>query len=603
MNHSLPGTLHRHVARTTAAVFASTLAAAAWAAEPASPPTSSPATPTSVLLSPTLGRPVFVEPGATFEALAQAPDATEPVTVKLVSTSSPPVNCSLAPPADAASCIPAGRPLLLHVPPDLPERTYDLEITTGTARLFGRHCVAVKRLGQRIRIVHLSNMNIGDLAAPDFDDRLIADVNLVAPDLIVASGDFVDRTADHPDAIWQRLPEFFSRFEAPAFIACGDHDDLQQYSQHVAVNPIGAVELGFLRGFAIYDRPSRPISDDPGQQQWLERALTAAADQRLKFVVTHDDRPNLLLDWQKRGVLEDMISSTRLGLWFCGSHRDWDGVEYADIARQAAPLLYVRTHQSSTATLDGAAGISHFRVLDVTDERVAAPGWNSAAGGAPPSLATGLLTCSTDRPNDGSESRVAVTVTNNHPFRINGLQARVLVAGRPEARPWCLGAELVSSQLIGAVWDCRLRFDLPDKGAARAAVGVGSTPVLPTLSIRFELPAVLRLVPQQTPEGLSYGMAGDVNALIYVTNSGAAAADVTPLLRLDGDVLSYRVVEEAGPSAAAYHLHLPAQGSVTLQPDLSALRAAAGRRELQVYMMGAPAWGPACQPVTIVPSP
>jgi hypothetical protein len=603
MNHCSPGKVNRRNAFVTATLLAGLLAATAWSAEPAASPASSPAVPAAVLLAPTLGRPVFTEPGASFEALAQAPDATEPVEIKLVSSTPPAVSCSLAEPADALSCISAGRPLLLHVPPDVPERTYDLQITTGGTRLVGRHCVAVKRLGPRIRLVHLSNMNIGDVAAPDFDSRLITEVNLAAPDLIIASGDFVDRTAENPDAIWQRLPEFFSRFDAPAFIACGDHDDLERYSRYVAVNPIGTVELGFLRGFAIYDRPSRPISDDPGQQQWLEHVLAAPGDERLKFVLTHDDRPNLLLDWQKRGVLADMISSTRLGLWVCGSHRDWDGVEYADIAREAAPLLYVRTHQSSTATLDGASGISHFRVLDVTEERVAAPGWDSPASTPPPSLATGLLTCSTDCPNDGSENRVGVTVVNNHPFRMNGLEARVLVAGRPQEQPWCLGAELVSSQFVGGVWVCRLRFDLPDKGVARALVGCGATPVLPRLTVRFELPTVLKLVRQQTPEGLSYATAGDVNALIYVTNTGATAADITPLLRLDGDALSYKVVEEPGPPAAAYHLHLAPERSVTLQPDLSALRAATGRRELQVYMTGLPAWTPACQPLTIVESP
>ena len=599
MNQRLPGRRHKQTMPGMALILAGALIATAWATEPAPPAADSPAAPSSVLLSPTLGRPVFVEPGATFEALAQVAEAAGPVTVKLISTSAPAVTRSLPLPPDLESSIADGRPLLLRVPADLPERTYDLEITFGASHLVGRHCVAVRRLGPQIRIVHLSNMNIGDLTAPDFDQRLIAEVNLVAPDLIIASGDFVDRTAENPGALWERLPEFFSLFDAPAFIACGDHDDLQQYSKHVAVNPIGSVELGFLRGFAIYDRPSRPISDDPGQQQWLERALTAPGDERLKFVVAHDDRPNLLLQWRKRGVLPKMISSTRLGLWISGSHRDWDGVEYADIVRQAAPLMYVRTHQSSTATRDGATGVSHFRVLDVTNERVAAPGWNSADV-APPSLPTGLLTCTSECP---AENVVAVTVANNHAFRINGLQARVLVPGVPEARPWCLGAELVSSHMIDGVWDCRLRFDVPDKGTARAVVGSGSTPLPPRFTVRFDMPTVLRLTPQQTPEGLEYASAANVNALIYITNSGAVDADFTPLLRLDGDTLSYKVMEEPGPPALAYRLHLPPEGSVTLQPDLSALRTTPGRRELQVYLTGLPALAPACQPLTVITAP
>jgi hypothetical protein len=603
MKHRLPGILHGQISTSVAALLACSLAGAAFAAQSAASPASSPSATAPVLLSPTLGRPVFAEPGATVEILVQIPDATGTVAIRLISNSLPQIQYLLAPPADAATAVTAGTPLLVQVPADVPERTYDVEITSGAARLLGRHCVAIKRLGTQIRIVHLSNMNIGDLAAPDFDERLIDEVNVVAPDLIVASGDFVDRTAAGAEAIWERLPEFFSRFDAPAFIACGDHDDPQEYALHVAPNPIGTVEVGFLRGFAIYDRPTRPISDDSGQQQWLEHGLAAAGDQRLKFIVTHDDRPNLLLNWQKRGVLADMISGARLGLWLAGGHRDWDGVEYADIIHEAAPLLYVRTHQSSSSTLDGAGGVSHFRVLDITDERVAAPGWNLSETGAPSSLAVGRLSCLTSGRNDGTEGSVAVNVVNNHPFRIDHLQARVLLAGGPEARPWCLGAELISAQFIGDKWECRVGFNLPDKGAAQALVGTGATPILPTWKVRFELPAVLRLAQQKSPEGLSYAAAGNVNALIYLTNTGAAAADVTPLLRLDGDTLSYKVVEETGPPAAAYALHIPPQGSVTLQPDLSALRAAAGRRELQVYMKGLPAWTPACQPLTIVISP
>ncbi len=77
------------------------------------------------------------------------------------------------------------------------------------------------------------------------------------------------------------------------------------------------------------------------------------------------------------------------------------------------------------------------------------------------------------------------------------------------------------------------------------------------------------------------------------------SAEIAPLVRLDGEVVSYCVVGESGPVASMYHLRLAPQQTVTLQLDLTGVRVEPGRRELQVYVKGGPALTPACWPLDV----
>ena len=43
------------------------------------------------------------------------------------------------------------------------------------------------------------------------------------------------------------------RLDAPALLACGDHDDMTLYSKYVAPSPIGVVDLGRFRGVVLLD--------------------------------------------------------------------------------------------------------------------------------------------------------------------------------------------------------------------------------------------------------------------------------------------------------------------------------------------------------------
>ena len=547
-----------------------------------------------VLLAPTQGRPVFVEPGGSFRVVMHLPQPPDSVRFELAAWRFPAQRHELGSQASDAEALQGIYELT--VPADTPEQTYDLEIHAGNTLLAGRHAVAVTRVGRRVRLVQLSDMNIGELGAPDFDARLIAEVNLLAPTLIVATGDFLDATHPDPEAGWQRLADFLACFDAPTLVACGDYDDVALYSRFMAPSPIGTIEVGACRGVVLYDVPGRPITDDASQIGWVERLL-GDGDRRLHFVVAHEECPNLLRHWENEGTLTRMLAGGRLGLWFAGGPRDWDGRSYRGLVDAAAPLLYLGTHQSSTAARQGADGVTHYRVVDLDGVR-AIPYGPLTAQGIHASIAVGRLQTVFEEPNDGRQERMTLTAVSGLPFRVDGLSARVLVK-RTESEPlWCHGARLARFVDLGAVWECWLAFDLPDKGALRAVVGTGAEPDEPQVDVQFDTPRALSLKVVTSDDGVSH-QTTDWAGTLRLVNTADRTAVVSPLVRLDGGSVPYRVAEAPGPLATAYRLRLEPGQAVTLQPDLSVLRIEPGRRELQVYVQGGRAYAPATWPLDV----
>ncbi len=558
--------------------------------------------PEARLLWPTLGRPAFVAPGDGLQVYAQMPPATQTPVVSLLCQTLPKHRHLLQAGAEAGRALGGGKALRVQVPAYIVPATYDLEIRWGRSCVVGRHCVAVGTLPERIRIVHLSNMNVGDVGAADFDARLIEEVNLVAPTLIVATGDYLDATHADPVRGWLELGDFLARFDAPAVLACGDHDDMALYSRFVAPSPIGVVAVGPCRGIVLLDHADNPIERDAEQLRWVERVLTEPNDEGVTFVVSHAESPNLLRFWQRRGTLERMVRGGGLGLWFAGGHRDWDGREYAGLVRAAAPMLFLRTHQSSTAAQDGAEGVSHYRVVDLAGTRAFLPG-EAEQDRPPASISVGRLGVKIDAPNDATRTRLAVTATNNLPYRMEGLAARLLLRPEGDGEPWCQGATLERATRIDGVWECRLKFDLPDKGSLRALVGTGPEPPRPDVQVRIELPSRLQFTVRASADGLRFCSASETAALVYVRNRGEGVVEVRPLVRLDGDRLAYRLVSEEGPFATAYRLRLQPGEEIALELDLSAVRVRPGRRELQVYLEGGQACTPVCHPLDVEVTP
>lgn len=552
-----------------------------------------------IVLSPTLGRPAFAEPGERLRIVAHLPEDARGPEFHLTRGGARPMRIPLEIEGAELERLRTGGAAALRVPPRTLEGTYDLELRWAGGSAVEPHCVAVARVGRDLRIVHLSNINIGDRGAPEFDPRLIDEINLLAPTLIVATGDYVDATCENPAAAWRRLVECFRAFDAPIVLACGDHDDFALYSQYVAPSPVGLTAVGPHRVLTLLDHGLAPIAQDAEQLRWIDSALAIPGFDGLTVVLAHSEFPGLLREWQQRGVLSRMIQSGHLALWFAGGHRDWDGREYRELIDAAAPLLYLRTQQSSSAVREGASGVSHYRIVDVSGNRVYMPADAATEPGVPPSLPTGRLSANVRGRNDASESVLTVSAVNNHPFRLDGLAVRLRLRKEADAPPWCHGGRIERLADAGDAWEFRVRFDLPDKGAARIVAGVGPEPPGQKLAVGFELAAVLRARRQYTSDGVSYLTAANTSTRITVTNTGTAPAEVSPLVRLDGDLLAYHLANSDGPYLTARPLRLEPGQAAALQLDLSALRVAPGRRELQVYLPGDAAEVPACYPLEV----
>ncbi|MBN2445749.1 MAG: hypothetical protein JXO22_03435 [Phycisphaerae bacterium] len=534
----------------------------------------------AALLAPTLGRPVFVAPGGGFQLVAQMPGLTEPPAIVLVARQAPRHEHALVPRGDVTMALRDGGPIDVTVPINLPEQTYDLAIRGPGEPLVARHCVAVARVDQRIRLVHLSDMDIGDLTAPRLDERLIGEVNLLAPTLIVATGDYLDATHPSREAGWDALVDYFSRFDAPALMACGDHDDMTLYSQHVAPSPIGVVDLGCFRGVVLLDHPGAPLDEDAAQISWIERAMNVPNDDRLVFAVANSRLPNLLRRWRDQGQLAERVRGARLGLWLAGGHTDWDGVENRELIDAAAPLMFVGTHQSSSATREGVTGTSHYRVIDLDRGRADVLQPTHEDRQPPASLPLGSLELIWDGINDGTAERVAFTAVNRLPRRATGLAATIVLRNPKQTRPWVLGARLANLTHVGEQSVCRVVFDLPEFGSLRAVIGIGSAPRMPAVSVDVQM------------------LASEM-ATIQLTNGGDEPTVVQPLVRLDGMNLPYRLAEARTGTVMAYTLRLPPGKSVTLEAEIPTEGLATGTYELQVYLRGGPAWWATSKPVEV----
>jgi len=547
------------------------------------------------ILRPTLGRPVFVEPGHVFAIAVRLPDS--PASPPAVTLRARDGRRLPLPHLTEDTSWTADRPIRVRVPAETPAGTYDLLVQTGTSSAQAPHCVAIGHYGDDLRIVHLGDMTVGDVTAPDFDSRLVDEINLVAPTVIIATGDYLDAPLSQTDRGWRRLVDFLTRFDAPAILVCGDRDDMDHYCRFAAPSPVGVVSIGPHRVIVLSDHRLAPLSRDRDQLRWVEHTLTRTPPTGVTIVAAHADRPNLLRIWDAAGTLKNMIAAGHVGLYLAGGSRDWDGHAYRETIDAASPLVYVRTHAASASTRDGADGVPHYRVIDLRDGRVRLAG--TAGPPDSPSLPAGRLRAVFDGANDGSRPVVRFRITNTLPVPFDRLTVTTRVRKTGADRPWCVGATMIETVDLGATWLCRVRLDVPDRGAAGGMVGTGPQPLVPKVAVHIDAPDVLRFETRRTRDGVQYQTLVSPPPTFDVRNASGAPLVVTPLVRLAGTPIAYRPA--AGPErfADAFRIRLGPGEAARLQPDLSAARVPAGVQTLQVYFEGLTGVGPFCRPLRV----
>ncbi|HVP11508.1 MAG TPA: hypothetical protein VMV94_10015 [Phycisphaerae bacterium] len=544
--------------------------------------------PAAVVSEPSQGRPVFIVAGETFYCVMRlAPDIAGNVTFTLQHALEPEIRVRLkaeSPPSYVGEYC----HILFLVPPGTQTGLYDLEIRTNTATHYSRHCIkVVDAFKTRFRFIHLSNMNIGDPTAPDFDDMLPKEINLLAPEFIIATGDYTEwaRALDDPSS-WKRVLKYFEMFDAPVFLLCGAQDHQASFTRFVASQPMGPLDYGNYHGLLLLDHPGNPIDQDYDQLQWIQTDLKKNRNKRFNFIATNSDELALLDIWKENGKLDQFIKEHRIRMFITGGSADWDFREFAEKIKGLEDFHYLRTHESSTSLRDRATGFSHYRVIEVDGDQVSYiyPDDN-AAEKLEYSIPTGRLRTFFDGVNDGSADHVNVTIQNALDQAFDEVHLWLRVAKGPgEGKPAVAPGRIVQTLDAGKYWACDVAVDVPEKGGVRLTLARSASMLPPPspVEVGYEGPALWTFTTKQTDFGMTY-CASDASARLKLTNSGKTPQACWPVIRMNGGQLH-------PDRAICPRMPLLLEPGKTLEVPLvlNLRRVSPGKHTLQVYFLEDP---------------
>jgi hypothetical protein len=502
--------------------------------------TTQPPRPSKVVREPSQGRPIFRMPGDTFYFVMRLePGVSGDVTFSLRHALEPDVRVPLKAKTPPSYVNDEFCSIIFMIPAHTEPGLYDLEVRTDSTCHYSRRCVKVlNNFKTKFRFVHLSNMNIGDLTAPDFDEMLPKEINIIAPEFIIATGDYTEWSRARDDASsWLKVLKFFEKFNAPVFMLCGLHDHEASFTDFVASKPIDDFDYGNYHGLLLLDHPGNPIDQDYGQLQWVEKDLKQNRDKTFNFIASNSDELGLLDIWRESGDLSAFIKENRIKMLIAGGSTDWDYREFADKLAGLDDFHFIRTHEASTAMRDRATGFSHYRVIEVDGEDVSyVYADETSAEKLQYSIPTGRLRAYYDAPNDGSADHVGVTVQNalNQAFPDARVWLRV-AKQRGGGKPTVAPGRLIQTLDAGDHWACNVAIDLPDKSAVRVMASTKGTaiPVARPFEVELEGPDRWVFSQQKTDFGLSY-YSSNVPARIKLTNTSNAPQTCYPVIRLNG---------------------------------------------------------------------
>jgi len=576
-----------------------------------------------VVLDPSQGHPLILTPGDTFYFLIRQPAGVAgPMTVRMIHAWVPAVSFEVPKHNQLARAGGRAASAVLRVPPDATPGLYDLKLETQRGDLWSRRCLRiVESFRRRFRFVHLSDMNVGDLTAPEFDWTLPDEINLLNPEFIVATGDYTQwsRQRDDP-SWWPRILEYFAAFHAPVFMVVGEHDHEASFTQYVASSLVGTIDYGDYHGVLLRDHFANRINQDYDQLRWLTDDLAENHNKVMNFVVTHNDELDVLDYWRRTHDPGEFVEQSKVRMIICGGHVDWDMGEFADKLDGFDGLAYIRTHQSSTCMRDKATGVSHYRVIEVDGDRVhyVYPD-DQARSPAQHSVPAGRLRVFYNvadeagaivgrAANDGSEHRILVTVQNglNQPFEDCRLWLK-LAKPAPSAAASGAGGQAPGGQItVGGARLVRvldggdhlvaeLAVDLPDKGAVRVmAATKGMVPSPVPVSVSLLGSRELTFQERQARFGVVY-YASDDSLSIELTNRSSKPVTAWPVVRLNGT----QIEVDAQKVGGCWPVVVPAQQAIVLPLKLTLGQMSEGPHLLQVYLLDDPLPRLATFPVTL----
>ncbi len=533
----------------------------------------------AAILEPSQARPIIVRPGDRFYFLLRLGDAFGgDVYVSLVHAQAPEVSIPFASAEQLAVQPQRNASTVLQVPPNAPEGLYDLRLRSADGTLTSRRCVKVVReFKTRFRFVHLSSMNVSDPTAPDFDPRLPEEINLLAPEFIIATGDYLapDPAGDETKRS-ARVLDYFARFHAPAYLVFAGRDDEARLASAMGVSPIGAFDYGAYHGVLLWSDRTRP--PDAGQLDFVRRDLADRPESTFAFLAMNGDDPKVLHLFAGTEPPDRFVRTHRIRMLLCGGDSDWDGREHAAALAELPGVHYIRTHPASTCRLGRASGTSHYRVIEVNGEQVSYvyPA-DHAEGAVQHSVAAGGLgvTITGDGGRIPANATAVVRNSLNQPFA--DCRVTLRLAKAHGSSPRIAGGRLVQAVDAGAYWLCEIGADVPDRGGVRIAASTDrDLPAPLPVSVEFDADDELRFDAVGVGSRAAPLVSGG-KLLVRLRNTSAEPLTLHPIVRLNGQTLIAGTSETpAGP------ISLPPARSVDLPVRLSLPDVVEGLRYVQV---------------------
>ncbi|MBN2563236.1 MAG: hypothetical protein JXQ75_20125 [Phycisphaerae bacterium] len=544
--------------------------------------------PSAVIREPSQGRPIFRTPGDTFYFVMRLPPEVKGEVSFALRHTLEPSRCVPLRPTTPPSYTSEYCSLVLEVPAATEPGLYDLEVRTNSATYYSRHSVKiVDSFKSKFRFVHLSNMNVGDLTAPSFDEMLVAEINLLAPEFIIATGDYTEWARTRDDASsWTSVLKFFEKFNAPVFMLCGLHDHEASFTDKVATKPIGTIDYGAYHGLLLLDHPGNPIDQDYSQLGWIDTDLKQNRDKRFNFIAANSDELGLLDIWRERGDIEEFVKQHKIKMFIVGGSTDWDYKEFATKLKGLDDLHLIRTHEASTALRSRATGFSHYRVIEVNGDEISyVYADDNATERLEHSIPTGRLRAYYDAPNDGSSPRVGVTVQNALNQAFDDVHVWLRIAkDKGDATPIVAPGRMIHMLDAGTYWACDVAIDVPDKGAIRlvASTKPANVPDPRPIAIELEGPRDWPFAPHTTDFGLSY-FSSDTPITLKLTNEADTPQTCWPVIRVNGGQLY--------PDRSAcprLPLTIEPGKTVSVPLVLNLRRVSPGEHAMQVYFLEDP---------------
>ncbi len=227
----------------------------------------------------------------------------------------------------------------------------------------------------RYRILHISDVHVGPPFRAEIAQRLIAQAHEIKPDLLVISGDFVQR-ADFADQ-WRAARELRAALPIPQLVVPGNHD-VPLFNAHLRLlNPLGRYRRHISRDLnPVFELPGLAVVGactahgltmdggrlSRGQTKKLRAALGRYGPETCKVVVWHHPvltPPGIHRDRTMDGADAAMalLDACGVELLLCGHVH----VSYVGSTRDVAPGLRQGTIicQSGTTTSGRGHGREH----------------------------------------------------------------------------------------------------------------------------------------------------------------------------------------------------------------------------------------------------